>query len=92
MRNDGTAAAKVPWTDRVVLSQDDVFGNGDDVQLATASASSDVPAGQTYTQQVSVPLPFGLTGSYHVFIQLDSVVGAEGDKHLMTGCDRLQGV
>jgi subtilase family serine protease len=62
------------WTDRVVISADSVFGNGDDVTLLSLSNVSQLAQSASYDRSaVRVNLPFSLaSGSYNIFVQVDS--------------------
>ena len=54
------------WLDRVYLSEDETFGG--DVEIGQAGRTGMLDPGGTYQQNVSVPLPAGLTGTYYVFV------------------------
>lgn len=71
--NFGVAATSVGnWSDRLVLSANDRYGDGDDMPLQVVPHSGALDAAQTYTATVDVRLPVGLEGNYWVFVQVDS--------------------
>ena len=70
--NAGNTAAAGSWTDSLVISQDGVFGNGDDVVLQTVTHTGPLAAGSSYVEQFNAQLPFGITGSYTLFLVTDS--------------------
>ncbi|MEO1530342.1 MAG: Ig-like domain-containing protein, partial [Planctomycetota bacterium] len=70
--NDGAAAAASPWTDRIVISGDQIFGNGDDIQLDTVTRDQDLAIDGTYNQSVDVTIPFGITGDRFILLRTDS--------------------
>jgi len=59
------------WSDRVILSQDDVYGNGDDVVLGTFAHSGPLARGASTQESHRVTLPNGITGAYHLFVVTD---------------------
>ncbi|MCC9601047.1 carboxypeptidase regulatory-like domain-containing protein [Stieleria sp. JC731] len=62
------------WTDNVVLSTDEVFGNGDDITLLRRSHNGLIEAGQSYdVANQAVEIPFSVSpGEYFLFLQADS--------------------
>jgi hypothetical protein len=66
------ATAGNSWVDRIVLSENDRFGDQDDNQIALAPHSGVLNAGAFYTNQMNVPLPLGLSGTFFVFIKTDA--------------------
>jgi subtilase family serine protease len=60
------------WTDSVVLSTDDVLGNGDDVALGSFAHYGVLAAGTGYTQSQTVALPSNAGGAWHVFVVTDA--------------------
>ncbi|MFN3168758.1 MAG: CARDB domain-containing protein [Phycisphaeraceae bacterium] len=60
------------WNDRVYLSEDEVFGNADDVVLGTFAQDRALAIGETYSESRSVQLPSGIEGGYTVFVLADS--------------------
>ena len=71
VKNQGNAIASPTWSDRVVLSSDAVFGNGDDVTLGTWVRGVGVTVNGTYTASPSVTLPMVAPGSYRLFFKTD---------------------
>ncbi len=72
VNNIGSAGAANPWTDRIILSRDDFYGNGDDIQLGTLVHSEDVVSGENYSASLDVAIPFGISGDYFLLIRTDS--------------------
>ena len=66
----GTGASS--WVDRVVISPNPVYGDGDDIQLALVPRSGALAAGGNYTVDRNVVLPDGLPGSYYLMVRADS--------------------
>ena len=73
--NTGSAPAATEWVDGVYLSSDTVW-SGDDVLLATVTATDVVPLAATasYPRSVGVTIPAGAgpAGTYHVIVRADS--------------------
>ena len=69
--NAGAADTGTGWSDRVVLSTDAIFGNGDDVVLGNFARGSALAAGGQYTGTGSVVLPGNLAGTYRIFVAAD---------------------
>ena len=59
-RPSGTISA---WSDRVVLSRNSTYGDGDDVLLANVPRASALTAGEGYAGSYNGALPAGLSGS-----------------------------
>ncbi len=72
VQNDGLATAAQPWTDRIVLSQDDVYGNSGDIELGRVVRRDDLVDGETYTAFIDVAIPFGIQDDYFILIRTDS--------------------
>ncbi|HMJ91433.1 MAG TPA: CARDB domain-containing protein, partial [Candidatus Acidoferrum sp.] len=71
--NFGAVATPVSsWSDRVVLSYNDRFGDEDDFQVALVPHSGALSVGSNYTAQASVDLPVGLSGRFFVFVKTDA--------------------
>jgi len=66
------ATAGGSWVDRIVLSENDRFGDQDDSQIALVPHSGVLNAGAFYTNQTNVQLPFGLSGTFFVFVKTDA--------------------
>lgn len=60
------------WTDRIVLSGDDVLGNTDDVVVGSVYRASGLEKDASYIEKVAVKLPVELAGRYTVFVQSDA--------------------
>ena len=59
------------WYDSVVLSQDDIYGNGDDRDLGSFVHNGALGIGQTYDGAGTVTIPTGIVGPYHLFLVTD---------------------
>ena len=70
--NAGGAIAIGPWTDRVVLSRDQYYGNNDDVLLGELAYPDNLTQPNTYSRSITGMIPFGITGDYRVFVETDS--------------------
>ncbi|HEX8342999.1 MAG TPA: CARDB domain-containing protein, partial [Tepidisphaeraceae bacterium] len=61
------------WLDRVVLSADNVYGNGDDVGLEFVAHSGLLAPGASYTRTQSLGIPqYVGDGTYNVFLAADA--------------------
>jgi hypothetical protein len=72
--NDGTAVTPtgVDWYDRVMLSPDNVYGDGNDIYLGSVLHTGTLdPADPPYQGQLTVQLPLGITGAYYIFVATD---------------------
>jgi len=70
--NQGSAATAVDrWTDRVVISIDEVVGNRDDTVLGTFEHFGLLPVGATYSDSRIVLLPVATNEWYYVFVLTD---------------------
>ncbi|MDP3589651.1 MAG: CARDB domain-containing protein, partial [Methylobacter sp.] len=71
--NQGTGVGKTSvWTDRVVFSKDDTFGNGDDVVIGEYFHDGALAAGESYSRSERILLAPGTTGSYKLFVISDA--------------------
>jgi RHS repeat-associated protein len=71
--NAGTVATNANyWTDRVILSQDDILGNDDDILLDNVFHSGQLDANGSYQGSVVAELPIDFNGDYHVFVTTDA--------------------
>jgi subtilase family serine protease len=71
--NFGAAATSIDaWTDRVVLSKNDRYGDGDDIQLMVRGRTGRLNLGASYTAKATAQLPLGLSGTYYVLIKADA--------------------
>ncbi len=74
VRNQGDANADGQygyWYDRVVLSSDQIFGNGDDVYLTEIYSYDDIPAGGQQTRSATVNVGSNRVGSWYVLVKAD---------------------
>ena len=74
MLNQGNSTAVQPWTDRVILSTNTVFGDGDDVFLGGGSQIHlvDVAGGATYTDTMTVTIGTSqAAGTYNLLFKTD---------------------
>ena len=75
-RNAGVVTAEDAWYDRLYLSPDDIFDNGNDVALSTVGIPGGLVAGDTYNPSVSAALPIDAsipigTHTYYLFVKGD---------------------
>ncbi|HEX8961620.1 MAG TPA: CARDB domain-containing protein, partial [Rhodocyclaceae bacterium] len=71
--NQGTGAGRTgSWTDRIVLSRDDTYGNGDDWVIGEYRHDGGLAAGDSYTRNVQVLLPPATVGRYKMFVVTDA--------------------
>lgn len=74
VNNLGGAAATSPygyWHDGVVLSTDQVYGNGDDVLLSDSYYYASIPAADSLNRSVTVNVPANRTGTWNVLVKTD---------------------
>jgi hypothetical protein len=69
VKNQGSANAFGPWTDRVFLSTDATFGG--DTPLNAFANVNNLALNGTYSATVSVTLPMVAPGTYRLFFQAD---------------------
>ena len=72
--NTANAWADAPdatWWDKLILSTDDIYGNGDDVMLDYATHVGSVPVGGGYDDSISVTIPSGYIGTAYLFAVAD---------------------
>src|SRR5262249_27532432 len=70
---DGTPSGTVStWTDRVVLSQNAIYGDSDDRLVADIAHHGALAPNGTYQGTFSGALPAGISGVYRVFVATDS--------------------
>ena len=60
------------WTDRVVLSTNNVYGDADDLQLALIIHHGALEPGGSYSVSQTLTLPDGLPGTYYLLVKTDS--------------------
>ena len=72
VENQGLGNPRVDnWDDAIVLSTDDVVGNGDDVIGTRFARTTGLDAGEGYSRNETILLPAGLVGTFHVFLVAD---------------------
>ena len=59
------------WIDAVVISTNDVIGDGDDRVLERFPHSGLLPVGESYSRNEQIGLPGGLQGRFHLFVVAD---------------------
>ena len=70
--NQGTGVGRTTqWTDCVVLSGNDVYGDGDDLIIGSFVHNGALAATGSYTRTESILLPNGLSNRFHVFVKSD---------------------
>ena len=63
VENHGTGEGPAAeWTDRVIVSQNADFGDGDDISVGEFSHSGAIGVGASYSRDQQVTLPAGLSG------------------------------
>jgi len=83
--NKGPATGVVAsWIDRMVLSTDDVIGNGDDVTVGEFTRDGLLESSTSYSRTEGITLSGGLTGAYFLYVTTDATnlvpePDAEGD-------------
>ncbi len=78
LENHGTLGAAAPWVDRLVLSTDSIYGNGDDVVLASRVQNDPIAAGGSDPASLSAQIPLSqATGSFTVFVVTDAAGAVE---------------
>ncbi|MCY2928879.1 MAG: dockerin type I domain-containing protein, partial [Planctomycetota bacterium] len=71
--NYGTGSTgTATWYDRVVLSSNESYGDGDDIELKFAPHSGPLDVNQEYAGQADVVVPQIRPGNYWVFVQTDA--------------------
>lgn len=70
--NVGSAdIAAQPWSDRLVLSQNQVYGDGDDIEVGVFPRNAALLSGAFYTVTGPASLPQGLVGDYFLLARTD---------------------
>ena len=73
MRNQGTGIGRAnTWTDTVVASQNEIFGDGDDTILGQYAHQGPLAVGDAYSRSENITLPPAFTGRYRLFVKTDS--------------------
>lgn len=71
--NQGTGEGRTSaWTDRVILSKDDTFGNGDDWVVGEFRHTGALAAGESYTRSERILLPANTSARYKLFVVSDT--------------------
>src|SRR5262249_11848740 len=70
--NAVAATGTGPWSDRVVLSRDNVYGNSDDVNLGEFTHTGAVAIGASYSAAKTVAIPSNFQGDGYLFVVADS--------------------
>lgn len=60
------------WYDRVVVSSDDVIGNGDDIVLGSFAHHGSLEKGSSYLASATVTIPQAVSGHLRLFVTTDS--------------------
>ena len=73
--NDGSGAinSATGFDDRVVLSTNSTYGDGDDIVIGDFVHSGGLAAGKSYTQTQTIALPAGTTGHFILFVKTDAL-------------------
>jgi len=72
VENQGLRATEVDhWHDVVIVSEDDIPGDSDDIELARYAHESTLSAGGSYTRSETFLLPAEFIGRYHLFVRTD---------------------
>jgi len=70
--NSGTSGTYVDrWTDRVVISSNMLYGDSDDIAMASIQHQGMLAVDGRYTAEADVQLPVGITGERWLFIEVD---------------------
>ena len=78
VRNVGIAPTNVvSWSDRVILSDDDVLDAGD-TTLTDVLRTQQLDVDANYTVSVTLTLPEGIEGTFHLFVEADANAAADG--------------
>ncbi|MCP5528023.1 MAG: pre-peptidase C-terminal domain-containing protein [Verrucomicrobiales bacterium] len=71
--NTGTGSTySTPFQDRLVLSRDQIYGNGDDVELALIRHDQPLAPGESLQVQTSVQIPLSASGEYYFIAVTDA--------------------
>jgi hypothetical protein len=70
--NNGLAGAATGWTEQIVASASGVLGSADNVVLGTFTATTPLATGTFADRTLNVTIPITFTGSYTIFVQIDS--------------------
>ncbi|MBI3819718.1 MAG: hypothetical protein HY286_13565 [Planctomycetes bacterium] len=70
--NQGTAAAGGSWLDRIYLSPDNIFGNGNDILLKTVSVAASLDTQGSTVHNETVSIPDAVNGAFYFIIVTDA--------------------
>lgn len=91
--NLGGAPASAPWNDVVVLSVDQVVGNGDDEIIVSVAQLRDLGVGAWYPRADSGTIPVDIAGAYWVFVVPDyqnDVFELDGEDNAVAAPQQIQ--
>jgi hypothetical protein len=71
VENQGDGLANGPWTDRVIVSENDVLGDWDDAELIRLEHTPSLDPSAHYDQSYSLILPARFEGRYHLYVMTD---------------------
>jgi hypothetical protein len=60
------------WTDKIIASRDNIFGNNDDIVLAEYAHQGELAVNQSYTIRENLRLPIGFSGQYYLGVETDA--------------------
>jgi subtilase family serine protease len=73
VENQGLQVTEVDrWHDAVIVSENDVAGDGDDIELARYLNEGTLNQGENYTRSETFLLPAEFIGRYHLFVRTDA--------------------
>ncbi|TAK56497.1 MAG: hypothetical protein EPO25_00385, partial [Gammaproteobacteria bacterium] len=73
VRNQGPVLAAGNWSDRIVLSRDNLIGNADDIVLATVARSGGLESAAEYQGSQAVTVPLHLEGTWYISVIADAL-------------------
>ena len=71
--NHGAADSGAQWTDRIVLSSDQIIGNADDLTVASVGHYGILAPGASYEQSRELTLPERLDGQFYLAVVADAL-------------------
>ena len=89
--NVGTGAgAATSWTDQVILSRDDIYGDADDIVVGSLVRDGALAVGGSYEASLDLVLSAGLTGRFTLFVRSDTTDAvfensADANRAFLTG-------
>ena len=72
VQNHGNVHATGDWFDRIILTQDDILGNGDDIILANVVHRGGLKSGESYVAEAEIDIPLRLNGQYRIALVSDA--------------------